>query len=117
MLVGWSLRYTFPMNIRLLLLMGLLTCAGDARAQQPPDADNPVSMEEQILRKAHLSTDSAGLLAFLHSRSPEDASPERVAQLLRALGSTNFQERERAGEQLVPLGAVARRALLGVLNN
>src|SRR5437016_3844204 len=105
------------MNIRLLLLVGLLSCAGDAGGQPAPGADNPANMEEQILRKARISTDTAGLLTFLRSRSPDDASPERLAQMVRALGSTSFQERERAGEGLVTLGAAARRALLVALNS
>jgi HEAT repeat protein len=58
-----------------------------------------------------VGTDTKALLEFLRNRAPEEASEERLEQLIRQLGDDRLQVREGATEQLVRLGNLARARL------
>jgi HEAT repeat protein len=100
-----------------LLLLGWLSLpAGPAlRAAAPPTPDE----DRPLLRNAGFATDTAALLRFLHIHSRADIRPERIRELVRLLGSDDFDEREKASEELAAIGppalvplrkAVGRRA-------
>ena len=86
-----------------------------AEAQELPKADEKKKdekktlpkfdpLDEEILRRANLSTDSKALLGFLHKRSlPEKERPE-IERLIRLLGSSDYRTREKATLSLVSRG-------------
>jgi hypothetical protein len=94
------------MTRQLLVLsaVGLLT-AGLSAAADEGGAD------EETLRAAGVAADGAALLDFFRRRTPRDADRARVEELVRQLGSDEFQAREKASEALVARGAAARKAL------
>ena len=87
--------------------LGLLLAAGSPAA---PDEDGA---DEAALRSAGLRTDGAALLDFFRKRTPREADRARIAELVRQLGSDEFDLREKASQALVAQGAAARKALQG----
>jgi hypothetical protein len=63
--------------------------------------------DEQVLRKAGIATDGAGLLRFFRQRA-HAADETRIQALIRQLGDDQFKLREKASHQLVSIGSRAR---------
>ncbi len=70
-------------------------------AADPPERPSP---EENILQKAGVAADDAGMLAFFRGRTPTDAESKQVRDLIRRLGADDFNDRERASEALRKFG-------------
>jgi HEAT repeat protein len=68
--------------------------------------------DEQILKKAQVGVDSLSLVLFLKKQTLDDATRTRIRALIRKLGDSSFETREKAKEDLIGLGQSAA-ALLG----
>ncbi len=101
-------RRFFPAGIAILTSAALL--AVPARS-----ADAEEQADEALLREARVGTDGPGLVAFFRDRSLSEADRERLADLVRHLGSDEFERREKASAALVARGPLAvpllRRAI------
>jgi hypothetical protein len=99
--------------------------AADTQAPPKTDEKNPVEknaeekktdskfdkLDEEVLRRAKLSTDGAALVDFLKKRIlPEKDRPE-VERLVRKLGSSDYRVREKATVDLVERGVAAMEVL------
>jgi HEAT repeat protein len=73
--------------------------------------DDPVTVDLQVLKKAGISTDSAGLLDFFRRRTLSDLDRGRIEGLIRDLGSPDYSVRQRASAQLVAEGTRAKPLL------
>jgi hypothetical protein len=91
-----------PKSATLLLVFVL---AVSSRAADPSDAD------EKLLRSHKVGTDAASLLDFFRKRTLRDADRETLAALVRKLGDDSFAVRERASDDLVTAGPLARALL------
>jgi HEAT repeat protein len=91
------------------LLAALLLLAAVARAEPPAAPDT--SADEQLLKDAGIKTDGLALVEFLHKRVPAEATPEKLAALVKQLGDDEFSVRDKASEELRALGARALPAL------
>jgi hypothetical protein len=68
-------------------------------------------LDEEILRRAKLSTDGAVLVDFLKKRIlPEKGRPD-IERLVRRLGSSDYRVREKANAELVERGVTALEML------
>jgi hypothetical protein len=84
-----------------------------------PAADNPESLAEdqQVLKEAGVGTDVPSLQAFFRQRIPTEADRKHLAALVTQLGSTDFEEREKASQTLAARGAPAVPYLRAALGN
>jgi hypothetical protein len=64
-------------------------------------------VDEALLREAGFGTDGPALLAFFRSRSLGPADRERLAALVRQLGSDDYTQREQASAALTSRGPLA----------
>src|SRR5262249_51541397 len=91
------------------LALVLLPLAPPAFAQTPP---SPVAVyDETTLRQAGVGTDAASLLKLLREHARDGGGGRKTADLITALGSTEFAERERATLELIAVGRPALDAL------
>src|SRR5947209_6433749 len=91
----------------LVLVLSLL--APPAFAQTPP---SPVAVyDETTLRQAGVGTDAASLLKLLREHTRADGDARKTSDLITALGSADFAERERATRELIAVGRPALAAL------
>jgi hypothetical protein len=78
-------------------------------------ADPPADADEELLKRANVGTDGAGLLGFLRKRTLTDTDRQGLETRVRELGSPSFRIRERATWELIATGSPAlaflRRAL------
>jgi putative pyrroloquinoline-quinone binding quinoprotein len=93
-----------------LLLAALLQAAPPSATGAPDGKD-----EEKILKDAGLPTDTPSLLKFFRTRTPSQADRDRLAGLVRTLGSRSFAAREKASRELVAAGEFALPFLKAVL--
>jgi hypothetical protein len=68
--------------------------------------------DEQILKKAQVAFDGPGLVGFLKKQTLDEATRNKIKALIRKLGDSSFETRERAKEDLIAQGQSAG-ALLG----
>jgi HEAT repeat protein len=68
-----------------------------------PAADEATSGDEQVLRGANVSTEPAGLVAYLRKHVLSDAERQKIEALIAQLGSERFEMREEASEKLVAI--------------
>jgi hypothetical protein len=94
-----------PIRVSYLLTCLSFTAAVPARGAAPGDIWR--GPEVELFRKATLPSDDRSLLALLRQRSPRPEDLVQARKLVALLGSENFQERERASEQLRDLGPIA----------
>jgi HEAT repeat protein len=92
-----------------LILPALLV--GAARAQPPANGD------EEVLKKAGVATDAAGLLAFFRQRTASPQDQALLEESIRQLDGTSFRVRENASARLVRLGGMALPALKKAMVN
>jgi hypothetical protein len=75
------------------------------------------SASEQVLAKAQISTDTAGLLDFLRKRTSDESKRGKAKPLIRDLGNAEFETREKAERGLLALGEAALPALSEAVND
>jgi hypothetical protein len=88
---------------------------GDSSAPARP-ADGPeVRRDENLLKAAGIPTDGPGLLKWFRQRTRRAADSQRIAALIRKLGSRVYRVRARATAELIAVGTPVvpplRRAL------
>jgi hypothetical protein len=84
----------------------------------PPAGDpDDAKYDEELLRQAGLTPSAEALAAFFAERSPPDADLAKIDGLVRQLGSTEFDEREKASAKLTALGPAAAPALLRAMSD
>jgi hypothetical protein len=72
-----------------------------------PAAGEEISADEALLRECHVGTDGPALLAFFRERTLTEADRQRLADLVRQLGSDEFAQRENASAALIARGPLA----------
>ncbi len=70
-------------------------------------AEDVMEADEALLREHRVGTDGPALLAFFRERTLTEADRERLADLVRQLGSDDFAQREKASAALVARGTPA----------
>jgi HEAT repeat protein len=60
--------------------------------------------DEKTLKNAQIATDGAGLIAFLGKHTLDDAARAGMLALIRKLGDSSFQTREKARDDLIAQG-------------
>jgi HEAT repeat protein len=68
--------------------------------------------DEEILKKAQVAVDGPALIGFLKKQTLDDATRTKIRALIRKLGDSSFETREKAKEDLIARGQSAA-ALLG----
>jgi hypothetical protein len=63
--------------------------------------------DEQLLKEAKVATTGPGLLEFFQRRVPTENDKARITGLIRQLGNSDFQTREKATREVIALGPVA----------
>jgi hypothetical protein len=95
-------------------LLGCFTAAAPA-APSHPDAD--LAYAERMLRAAGVATDGPGVLNFIRAHTLSEDDLDRLRVRVRALGSSEFFERESASRVLVAAGRPALSFLRPALND
>jgi HEAT repeat protein len=70
-------------------------------------APSETAEDELLLKEAKVPTDGPGLLEFFRRRVPTEKDQTRITELIRQLGSSDFQNRQKATQELITLGPVA----------
>jgi hypothetical protein len=68
---------------------------------------NPARADEQALTAAKVPTDDKSLLEFLRKRTLADGERDKIKMLIRKLGDSSFQVREKAKDDLIALKETA----------
>src|SRR5438552_17133038 len=100
------MRKRFTMGL-VVLLGCLIVQQGVARGELPtPEeaAKATAARDEEMLRKAGLSTETKDLIAWLKERSEDDADLGRIDEFIKQLGFSDREKREAAQHKLVMLG-------------
>jgi hypothetical protein len=100
-------------------LFTLTALAGRATAQNPggaPGADQ-IQRDEEALKAAGRSLAVPDLMALIERQNGKAIDPKRLAELIRALGSADFKEREKATKAILACGATAVPALRAALKS
>jgi hypothetical protein len=84
---------------------------------EPSRAGSDLAYAERALRKAGVATDGPGLLAFIRGKTLSAEQRSELANKVRALGSTEYTEREKASRELVELGRTALPYLRQAVND
>lgn len=100
-------------NLSACPLVILSTSRADEASRTSPD----FAYAERALRKAGIATQGNGLLAYLREHTLTAAKRQRLANRVRALGSAEYTEREKAGHELVELGRAALPYLRPAVND
>lgn len=77
----------------------------------------PMDRDELVLRAAGVPTKTSDLMQWLDQRCPNETDLARLNELVEALGSRNFKERDRASKTLVQTGIAAQPILLAATKN
>ena len=75
----------------------------------PPSEE--VSTDESLLRGAGVAVDGDGLLTFFRQRTLSDAECRQIGELIRQLGADDFDQREKATDELCKIGVRAASLL------
>jgi hypothetical protein len=75
---------------------------GSAFPADPPAST--VAQDEQVLKNAHVATDTEGLLKFFQKRTLAEGDRDKVKALIGQLGSDVFRLREQALTELIARG-------------
>jgi hypothetical protein len=86
-----------------------LLCAGVLLlpSAEPLEQDPDLAFAEQALHNAGASIDGPGILAFIRARTTTAEQRRELIGKVRALGSAEFKEREKAMRQLIAVGRPA----------
>lgn len=116
----WTPRIRTIMPL-LALLAALSACPlvslSLPRADEPSRISPDFAYAERALRKAGIATQGNGLLTYLREHTLTEAKRQRLANKVRALGSAEYTEREKAGRELVELGRTALPYLRPAVND
>ncbi len=91
-----------PLKIAVLFVSCFL-CGALRSADENPD----LAPDEKTLKDANLGVDGPALLEFLRRHSLSDAERTKLAETVRRLGHNDFDEREKASEDLFKAGRAA----------
>jgi hypothetical protein len=86
-------------------------------AAEPSRSSPDFAYAERALRKAGIATQGNGLLDYLRAHTLTAAKRQGLANKVRALGSSEYSEREKAGRELVELGRAALPYLRPAVND
>jgi hypothetical protein len=100
-----------------LTLSGCLLALWSSTTAEPSSSPSDLAYAERALRKAGADIDGAGLLAFIRARTMSDEQRKGLANKVRALGSAEYTEREKASRELVALGRAALPYLRPAVND
>ncbi len=93
------------------LVLALIAGAAVAWGKPPAVDGDRHDPDAEFLEEVGVGSSDAELLECLRNRAVGHVQPDRVDRLLRALGSDNFRERDRATSELIRIGAPAREPL------
>jgi hypothetical protein len=68
---------------------------------------NPTAQDEEVLKSAKLSAEPGALLDYLSKQSLADADRAKVEELIKKLGDSSFEVREKAKKELLEKGSAA----------
>src|SRR5437588_696509 len=77
-------------------------------------AEEPYDPDLEFLKESKVATDGPGLLKYLQQRSGHDDDLLHLEELIRQLGSPDFQARQQAVQKLIAVGPPAHARLLEV---
>ncbi len=86
-----------------------LVCLAGPRAV--PAGPEDLASDQAILRASGVGVEGPALLTFLRKRTLGEKDRDRIARLVKQLGSDEFEDREKASRELVEVGPVARTQL------
>ena len=92
-----------PHAVGTTVLAAVLAVAPTARAGDEEDR----AADKALCREARIGTDDEALIAFFRARTPTAGDRERLAALVRQLGSDEFSLREQASAALTDRGPLA----------
>jgi len=98
----------------LLAPVVLLAFAVPARAD---DDDDAVKEEIKTLKAANLDTTTKALVSTIKKRTISEETRGKVAGLIKMLGADEFDDREKASEELIEMGSAARPQLVVALKD
>lgn len=101
----------------LALLSTRLTDSSASRAAEPSRTSPEFAYAERTLRRMGAATDGAGLVAFLQKHTLTAAQRQGLTNKVRALGSAEYTEREKASRELIALGREALPYLRPAVND
>jgi hypothetical protein len=95
-----------PVQRSLAIAVVFLACCslGVVRTAEEPMDYGP---DEKRLKEANIGIDGPALLAFIRSRTLSDAERVKLSETVLRLGHNDFDEREKASEDLVKAGRSA----------
>jgi hypothetical protein len=96
-----------PGIMRYLILLVTLSPCHLVTLSSSEAAESDLAYAERALRKAGATTDDAGLLKFIRARTLNEEQRKGLADKVRALGASEYAERENASRELVTLGRIA----------
>lgn len=85
----------------------VIACLCALALVSPGTGQNPVDVDEQLLKNAGVPTDNEGLLQFFRLRSLKDGDRKLLEELVLKLGSNNYKDRDGATKELILRGPVA----------
>jgi hypothetical protein len=97
----------------LLAPLVLLTFIAPAR----PAEDDPLDQAVDTLKRNKLDTDTKALVAMIKKRTVSETTRAKVAGLIKQLGADEFDDREKASDELIEMGGAARAQLTAALKN
>lgn len=101
---------------RIRAFLSVVVLLSSAAAE--PSRSNPdLAYAERALRTIGAATDGNGLLAFIRSRTLDEAQRKQLVAKVSALGSAEYTERENASRELVALGRPALPFLRPAVND
>jgi HEAT repeat protein len=104
------------MTRRHWLLIALLTFVTLATPARPADSET-ITADLATLKAANLDTDTKALVAMIKKRTVSEEMRTKVAGLIKLLGAEEFDDREKASNDLIEIGAVARPQLIAALRD
>ncbi len=95
-------------DLLITLLIALFLCAFPVTLNAGERSTTP---DDALLYLAKIGTDPGNLLNFLRQRCSSDEDLVNLERLIRQMGNSRFEERERAAEKLKTFGILALAAL------
>jgi hypothetical protein len=112
-----SLRWELPYLILLTTLSACHLFTLSSSAAEPSLSNPDLVYAERALRKIGAATDGNGLLTFIKTHTLTEAQRKRLNAMVRALGSPEYTEREKASRDLIAFGRAALPYLRPAVND
>jgi outer membrane protein assembly factor BamB len=103
--------------MRCFVVAGLLVVTSGLLPAAWADDAELLAADQEVLKKANIEIDDAGLMEYFRKRTLFDADIPKVKELVRKLGDDVFVSRNRATNELIAMGATARPMLHEALTN